>query len=138
MQLVLKSYTIRPRRCDDAESLVKHANNRNVLLAPRDLDAPQGLSRAVTVHHAHFTMDLVVALRLAKDGIRVCLRSLFRVRAARKQQPDRNENYTRSRRHVAHLDLLDTQVNLSPGPLIPVPTTLANCPLSIARRQRNE
>ena len=96
------------------------------------------LSRGVTVHHTHFTVDLVVALPLAKDGIRVCLRSLFCVRAARKQRPDRNENYTRLRSHVAHLDLLDTQVNLLPGPLIPVPTTLANCPLSIARRQRNE
>jgi len=98
---------------------------------------PAGLSRAVTVHRAHFTVDLVVAFRVAKDGISVCLRFLFCVRAARKQRPDRNENYTRSRKHVAHLDLLDTQVNLSPEPLIPAPTTLANCPLPIARWQRS-
>ena len=107
MQLVLKSYTIRPWRCDDAESLVKHANNRNVLLAPRDLDAPQGLSRAVTVHHAHFTMDLVVALRLAKDGIRVCLRSLFCVRAARKQRPGGNESHKQTDDHFA-ISILET------------------------------
>jgi hypothetical protein len=43
------------------------------------------LPRAVTVHHAHFTMDLVLAFRFLKDGIRVCVRSLFCVYAARKQ-----------------------------------------------------
>jgi RimJ/RimL family protein N-acetyltransferase len=37
MQLVLKSCTIRPWRLDDAESLAKHANNRKVWLALRDL-----------------------------------------------------------------------------------------------------
>ena len=78
------------------------------------------LSRAMTVHHAHFTVDFVVALRFLKEGIRVCLRSLFCVRAARKERPDRNENYTRSRKHVSHLDLVHTQVNLQPGSLIPV------------------
>jgi hypothetical protein len=41
MQLVLKSCVIRPWRLDDAESLVKHAKNRKVLLALPDLDAPQ-------------------------------------------------------------------------------------------------
>ena len=41
MQLVLKRCTIRPWRWDDAQSLVKHANNRKVLLALLDLDAPQ-------------------------------------------------------------------------------------------------
>jgi hypothetical protein len=41
MQLFLKSCTICPWRWDDAESLVKHANNRKVWLALRDLDAPQ-------------------------------------------------------------------------------------------------
>ena len=35
---------------------------------------PQPLSRAVTIHHAHFTVDLVVGIWFAKDGIRVCLR----------------------------------------------------------------
>jgi ribosomal-protein-alanine N-acetyltransferase len=37
MQLFLKSCTIRPWRWDDAESLVKHANNRKVWLALCDL-----------------------------------------------------------------------------------------------------
>jgi|SRR5713101_7711960 len=37
MQLVLERCTIRPWRLDDAESLVKHANNRKVWLALRDL-----------------------------------------------------------------------------------------------------
>jgi [ribosomal protein S5]-alanine N-acetyltransferase len=55
MQLVLKSCTIRPWRWDDAESLVKHANNRKVWLALRDLfphpytmqDAHEFLQRAI-------------------------------------------------------------------------------------------
>jgi len=59
MQLVLERCTIRPWRLDDAK-----------------------LSRGVAVHHAHFTVDLVVAFRLAKDGIRIRLRSLFCVCAA--------------------------------------------------------
>ena len=70
------------------------------------------LSRAVTVHHAHFTIDLVLAFRFLKDGVRVCVRSLFCVCAARKQRPDQNENYKRARKHVSHLDLLRFQVNL--------------------------
>jgi [ribosomal protein S5]-alanine N-acetyltransferase len=37
MQLVLERCTIRPWRLDDAESLAKHANNRKVWLAVRDL-----------------------------------------------------------------------------------------------------
>ena len=37
MHLVLESCTIRPWRMDDAESLVKHANNRKVWLGLRDL-----------------------------------------------------------------------------------------------------
>jgi RimJ/RimL family protein N-acetyltransferase len=56
MQLVLKSCTIRPWRLDDAESLVKHANNRKVWLALRDLfphpytiqDAHEFLQRAIS------------------------------------------------------------------------------------------
>jgi hypothetical protein len=63
------------------------------------------LSRAVTVHHPHFTMDLVVALRFAKDGIRVCLRSLFCVCAARKQRPGRNENHKHTGKHSCYFDL---------------------------------
>src|SRR4029077_18480510 len=37
LQLVLERCTIRPWRLDDAESLTKHANNRKVWLALRDL-----------------------------------------------------------------------------------------------------
>ena len=36
MQLILKRCTIRPWRLDDAESLARHANNRNVWIALRD------------------------------------------------------------------------------------------------------
>jgi len=36
-RLVLKSCTIRPWRMDDAESIVRHANNRKVWIALRDL-----------------------------------------------------------------------------------------------------
>jgi RimJ/RimL family protein N-acetyltransferase len=56
MQLVLKSCTIRPWRLDDADSLAKHANNRKVWLALRDLfphpytiqDAHKFLQRATS------------------------------------------------------------------------------------------
>jgi [ribosomal protein S5]-alanine N-acetyltransferase len=37
MQLVLERCTVRPWRPDDAESLAKHANNRKVWIALRDL-----------------------------------------------------------------------------------------------------
>lgn len=37
MQLTLKQCTIRPWRLDDADSLAKHANNRKVWIALRDL-----------------------------------------------------------------------------------------------------
>jgi ribosomal-protein-alanine N-acetyltransferase len=48
MQLVLKSCTIRPWRLDDAKSLAKHANNRKVWLALRDL-----FPHPYSVHDAH-------------------------------------------------------------------------------------
>ncbi len=56
MQLVLKSCTIRPWRLDDAESLARHANNRKVWVALRDLfphpytiqDAHEFLHRAIS------------------------------------------------------------------------------------------
>jgi RimJ/RimL family protein N-acetyltransferase len=55
MQLVLERCTIRPWRLDDAESLARHANNRKVWLAVRDLfphpytiqDAHEFLQRAI-------------------------------------------------------------------------------------------
>jgi len=56
MQLVLERCTIRPWRLDDAESLARHANNRKVWLAVRDLfphpyttqDAHEFLQRTVS------------------------------------------------------------------------------------------
>src|ERR1043166_5295405 len=48
MQLVLKSCMIRPWRFDDAESMAKHANNRKVWLALRDLFA-----HPYTIQDAH-------------------------------------------------------------------------------------
>jgi [ribosomal protein S5]-alanine N-acetyltransferase len=56
MQLFLKNCTIRSWRLDDAESLAKHANNRKVWLAVRDLfphpytiaDAHEFLQRALS------------------------------------------------------------------------------------------
>jgi len=56
MQLVLERCTIRPWRLDDAEALAKHANNRKVWLALRDLfphpytiqDAHEFLQRAIS------------------------------------------------------------------------------------------
>jgi [ribosomal protein S5]-alanine N-acetyltransferase len=55
MQLILERCTIRPWLLDDAESLAKHANNRKVWLALRDLfphpytiqDAHEFLQRAI-------------------------------------------------------------------------------------------
>ena len=56
MQLVLERCTIRPWRLDDAESLAKHANNRKIWVALRDLfphpytiqDAHEFLQRAIS------------------------------------------------------------------------------------------
>jgi ribosomal-protein-alanine N-acetyltransferase len=56
MELVLERCTIRPWRLDDAESLTKHANNRKVWLALRDLfphpytmqDAQEFLRRTIS------------------------------------------------------------------------------------------
>ena len=56
MQLVLERCTIRQWRLDDAESLVKHANNRKVWLGLRDVfphpytmqDAHEFLQQAIS------------------------------------------------------------------------------------------
>ena len=56
MQLVLERCTIRPWRLDDAESLARHANNRKIWLAVRDLfphpytiqDAREFLQRTIS------------------------------------------------------------------------------------------
>ena len=58
MRLVLKNCTVRPWRLGDAESLARHANNRKVWLALRDLfphpyttqDAHEFLQRATSEH----------------------------------------------------------------------------------------
>src|SRR5215831_2502335 len=48
MQLVLERCTIRPWRLNDAESIAKHANNRKVWLAVRDL-----FPHPYTIDNAH-------------------------------------------------------------------------------------
>jgi [ribosomal protein S5]-alanine N-acetyltransferase len=56
MRLVLERCTIRPWRLDDAESLARHANNRKIWLAVRDLfphpytiqDAHEFLQRTIS------------------------------------------------------------------------------------------
>jgi RimJ/RimL family protein N-acetyltransferase len=67
MQLILKSCTIRPWRLNDAESLAKHANNRNIWLGLRDLfphpytiqDAHEFLQRAISeVPTTKFCIDV--------------------------------------------------------------------------------
>jgi ribosomal-protein-alanine N-acetyltransferase len=79
MQLVLKSCTIRPWRLDDAESLVKHANNRKVWLALRDLfphpytiqDAHEFLQKKITEQPAiNFCIEIDGAA-VGGIGIRV-------------------------------------------------------------------
>ena len=48
MQLVLERCTVRPWRLDDAESLARHANNRKIWLAVRDL-----FPHPYTIQNAH-------------------------------------------------------------------------------------
>ena len=60
MQLVLKSCTIRPWRLDDAESLAKHANNRKVWLALRDL-----FPHPYTIQDAHEFLQKKITEQLA-------------------------------------------------------------------------
>jgi RimJ/RimL family protein N-acetyltransferase len=82
MRLVLKSCTIRPWRLDDAESLTKHANNRKVWLALRDLfphpyttkNAREFLQRATNAQPAtNFCIELEgvaasgIGIRLGQD-----------------------------------------------------------------------
>jgi ribosomal-protein-alanine N-acetyltransferase len=82
MQLVLKSCTIRPWRLDGAESLAKHANNRKVWLALRDLfphpytiqDAHEFLRRAISEQPAtNFCIEVDdvaaggIGIRLGQD-----------------------------------------------------------------------
>jgi len=54
-RLVLKSCTIRPWRMDDAESIVRHANNRKVWIALRDL-----FPHPYTIEDAHIFLRSVI------------------------------------------------------------------------------
>lgn len=81
MQLVLERCTVRPWRPDDAESLAKHANNRKVWIALRDLfphpytiqDAHEFLRRTTSEQPtALFCID-VDSKALGGIGIRVGL-----------------------------------------------------------------
>src|SRR5881409_3075634 len=82
MQLVLKRCTIRPWRMDDAESLAKHANNRKVWLALRDLfphpyttdDAHDFLRKTITAQPTtNFCIEVdgaaagAIGIRLGED-----------------------------------------------------------------------
>ena len=58
MQLVLERCTIRPWRLDDAESLARHANNRKVWLALRDL-----FPHPYTIEDAHKFLEATVSVR---------------------------------------------------------------------------
>src|SRR6059058_747383 len=68
MQFVLERCTIRPWRLDDAESLARHANNRKIWLAVRDLfphpytiqDAHEFLQRTISEEP---TMKFALRLR---------------------------------------------------------------------------
>jgi len=55
MELILKRCTIRPWRLDDAESLAKHANNRRVWIALRDL-----FPHPYTIEDAHTFLKSVI------------------------------------------------------------------------------
>jgi len=56
MQLVLARCTIRPWRLDDGESLAKHANNRKVWLALRNL-----FPHPYTIQNAHEFLQRVIS-----------------------------------------------------------------------------
>ena len=79
MQLVLKSCTIRPWRLDDAESLVKHANNHKVWLALRDRfphpytiqDAREFLQQAIS--EQPITKFCIEVNGRAVGGMGICL-----------------------------------------------------------------
>ena len=55
MQVILKRCTIRPWRLDDAESLARHANNRKVWIALRDL-----FPHPYTIEDAHTFLKSVI------------------------------------------------------------------------------
>jgi len=72
MQLVLERCTIRQWRLDDAESLARHANNRKIWLAVRDL-----FQHPYTIQDAHEFLQRTISEGLAMkfcieiDGVAV-------------------------------------------------------------------
>ena len=72
MQLVLERCTIRQWRLDDAESLARHANNRKIWLAVRDL-----FPHPYTIQDAHEFLQRTISEGLAMkfcieiDGVAV-------------------------------------------------------------------
>ena len=62
MQLVLERCTIRPWRLDDAESLARHANNRKVWLALRDL-----FPHPYTIQDAHKFLQRTISERAGNE-----------------------------------------------------------------------
>jgi len=81
MQLTLKSCTIRPWRMDDAESIVRHANNHKVWIALRDhFPHPYTIEDAHTflksvVNSEPITLFCVEANGAAAGGIGILLRA---------------------------------------------------------------
>jgi len=69
MQLTLTQCTIRPWRLDDAESLVRHANNRKIWIALRDnFPHPYGIDDAHTFLKAVTNSEPVTLFCVEVDG----------------------------------------------------------------------
>ena len=69
MQLTLTQCTIRPWRLDDAESLVRHANNRKIWIALRDnFPHPYGIDDAHTFLKAITNSEPVTLFCVEVDG----------------------------------------------------------------------
>lgn len=72
MQLTLERCTIRPWRLDDAESLVKHANNRKVWIALRDIfPHPYTIEDANTFLESVINSELVTLFCVEANGAAV-------------------------------------------------------------------
>lgn len=72
MQLTFKCCIIRPWRLDDAESLVRHANNRRVWIALRDLfPHPYTIENAHSFLKSAVTSEPVTLFCIEADGVAV-------------------------------------------------------------------
>ena len=72
MQLVLERCTIRPWRLDDAESLARHANNRKIWLAVRDLfPHPYTIRRRTRILAANHQANAGMKFCIEIDGAAV-------------------------------------------------------------------